>query len=95
MNLANYTPNLVSNSSLPCRALLQTMETRSIEHRRENKIVLEIEVRPHSIGMELLWECIQIPRTKSVQRSTAFFTRFGDNVVSTVRYECSERLRSA
>ena len=42
-----------------------------VEHRRENKIVLEIEIRPRSIGMELPWDCIQIPRTKSVQRSAA------------------------
>jgi hypothetical protein len=40
-----------------------------VEHRRENKIVLEIEIRPRSIGVELPWDCIQIPRTKSVQRS--------------------------
>ena len=44
---------------------------RPVEHRRENKIVLEIEIRPRSIGTELPWDCIQIPRTKSVQRPTA------------------------
>ena len=44
---------------------------KPVEHRRENKIVLEIEIRPRSIRTELPWDCIQIPRTKSVQRSTA------------------------
>ncbi len=43
---------------------------KPVEHRRENKIVLEIEIRPRSIEMELPWDCVQIPRTKSVQRST-------------------------
>jgi hypothetical protein len=41
-----------------------------IEHRRDNRIVLEIEIHPY-LGMELPWDCIQIPRTKSVQRSTS------------------------
>ena len=40
-----------------------------VEHRRENKIVLEIEIRPRSMRTELPWDCVQIPRTKSVQRS--------------------------
>jgi hypothetical protein len=40
----------------------------TVEHRRETKIVLEIEIRPRSIGMERPWDCIQIPHTKSVQR---------------------------
>ena len=43
---------------------------KSVEHRRENKIVLEIEIRPRSIGMQLPWDYIQIPCTKSVQRSS-------------------------
>jgi len=43
---------------------------KPVEHRRENKIVFEIDIRPGSIGLELPWDCIQIPRTKSVQRST-------------------------
>ena len=42
---------------------------KPVEHRRENKIVLEIEIRPRSIGMELPWDCIRIPQTKSVKRS--------------------------
>ena len=40
-----------------------------VKHRRENKIILEIKLRPRSTITELPWECIHIPRTKSVQRS--------------------------
>lgn len=40
-----------------------------VEHCCENKIVLEIKIRSRSTGTELLWDCIHIPRTKSVQRS--------------------------
>ena len=40
-----------------------------IEHRRENKIVLEIKIRPRSTVTQLPWDCMHIPRTKSVQRS--------------------------
>lgn len=43
-----------------------------IEHRRENKIVLEIKIRPRSTGSDLPWDCIHIPRTKSVQRPADF-----------------------
>jgi len=40
-----------------------------VECRRDTRIVLEIEVSPRSLGIKLPWDCIRIPRTKSVQRS--------------------------
>ncbi len=40
-----------------------------VEHRRDNRIVLEIEIRPRSIGVNLPWDSIRIPQTKSVKRS--------------------------
>jgi len=40
-----------------------------VEHRRDTRIVLEIEIRPRSIGVNLPWDCIRIPQTKSVKRS--------------------------
>jgi hypothetical protein len=43
---------------------------KTVERRRENKIVLEIEIRSRFIGTELPGDCIPIPRTKLVQRST-------------------------
>jgi hypothetical protein len=44
---------------------------KPVEHRRENRIVLEIEIRPRSVGTEIPWGCIRIPCTKSVRRSAA------------------------
>jgi len=46
-----------------------------VEHRRENRIALEIEIRPRSVGSELPWDCIRIPRTKSVQRPAVLGNR--------------------
>ena len=40
-----------------------------VEHRRDTRIILEIEIRPRSIGADLPWDCIRIPQTKSVKRS--------------------------
>src|SRR5258706_2017455 len=40
-----------------------------VEHRRDTRIILEIEVRPRSVGVNLPWDSIRIPRTKSVKRS--------------------------
>ena len=40
-----------------------------VEHRRDTRIILAIEIRPRSIGMDLPWDCIRIPQTKSVKRS--------------------------
>ena len=48
-----------------------------VEHRRENKILLEIETRPRSMRMELPWGCIQIPQTESVQRSAVLGNKEG------------------
>ena len=42
-----------------------------VEHRRDARIILEIEVRPRSIGANLPWDAIRIPQTKSVKRSVA------------------------
>ena len=67
----------------------------SVEHRRENKIVLEIEIRPRSIGMELPWDCIQIPRTKSVQRSTILGKKKTLNFKLEVHSATTGRIRDA
>ena len=40
-----------------------------IEHRRDTRITLEIEIRPRSIGEILPWDSILIPQTKSVKRA--------------------------
>ena len=40
-----------------------------VEHRRDTRIILEIEVRPSSIGVDLPWDSIRIPQTKSVKSS--------------------------
>jgi len=40
-----------------------------IEHRRDTRIILEVEIRPRTIGADLPWDCIRIPQTKSVKRS--------------------------
>ena len=40
-----------------------------VEHRRDTRIILAIEMRSRSIGMDLPWDCIRIPQTKSVKRS--------------------------
>ena len=40
-----------------------------VEHRRDTRIILEIEIRPRSIGVDLPWDSIRMPRTKSVKRS--------------------------
>lgn len=68
---------------------------KSVEHRRENKIVLEIEIRPHSIGMGLPWDCIQIPRTKSVQRPTAPGNKKALNFKLEVHGATTERIRDS
>jgi hypothetical protein len=68
---------------------------KPVEHRRENKIVLEIEIRPRSIGMELPWDCIQIPRTKSVQRSTVPGNKEALNFKLEVQSATTGRIRDA
>ena len=40
-----------------------------VEHRRDTRIILVIEIRSRSIGMDPPWDCIRIPQTKSVKRS--------------------------
>jgi hypothetical protein len=40
-----------------------------VEHRRDARVILEIKIRPRSIGVDLPWNCIRIPQTKSVKRS--------------------------
>jgi len=40
-----------------------------VEHRRDTRIMLNIEIRPRSMGTNLPWDCIRIPQTKSVKRS--------------------------
>jgi hypothetical protein len=40
-----------------------------VEHRRDAQVILEIEIHPRSIGVNLPWNCIRIPQTKSVRRS--------------------------
>jgi len=42
-----------------------------VEHRRDTRIILDIEIRSHSMGTNLPWGCIRIPQTKSVRRSAA------------------------
>jgi hypothetical protein len=42
-----------------------------IEHRRDSRIVLNVEIRSRSMGINLPWDCIRIPQTKSVKRSVA------------------------
>ena len=66
-----------------------------VEHRRENKIVLEIEIRRRSVGMELPWDCIQIPRTKSVQRSTDLGSKKILNFKLEVHSATTGRIRDA
>ena len=66
-----------------------------VEHRREKKIVLDIEIRPRSIGTELPWNCIQIPRTKSVQRSTDLGNKKALNFKLEVHSATTERPRDA
>ena len=39
-----------------------------VEHRRDTLVILEIEIRPRSIGVALPWDSIRIPQTKSVKR---------------------------
>ena len=68
---------------------------KPVEHRRENKIVLEIEIRPRSIGMGLPWDCIQIPRTKSVQRPTAPGNKKALNFKLEVHGATTERIRDS
>jgi len=66
-----------------------------VEHRREKRIVLEIEIRPRSIGMELPWTCIQISPTKSVQRSTVLGNKEALNFKLEVHGATSGRIRDA
>jgi len=40
-----------------------------VEHRRDTRIILNIEIRSRSMGINLPWDCIRIPQTKSVKRS--------------------------
>jgi len=40
-----------------------------VEHRRDARIVLDIDIRRRAIGVNLPWDCIRIPQTKSVNRS--------------------------
>ena len=42
-----------------------------VEHRRDTRIILDIEIRSRSMGTNLPWDCIRIPQTKSVKRSAA------------------------
>ena len=66
-----------------------------VEHRRENKIVLEIEILPRSIDMQLPWDYIQIPRTKSVQRSTDLGKKKTLNFKLEVHSATTGRIRDA
>src|SRR5258706_12600344 len=68
---------------------------KPVEHRRENKIVLEIEIRPRSIEMELPWDCVQIPRTKSVQRSTVLGNKKALNFMLEVHGATTGRLHDS
>ena len=42
-----------------------------VEHRRDTRIILEIEIRSRSMGVNLPLDSIRIPQTKSVKRSVA------------------------
>ena len=42
-----------------------------VEHRRDTRIILALEIRSRSVGIDLPWDCIRIPQTKSVRRSVA------------------------
>ena len=66
-----------------------------VEHRRENKIMLEIGIRPRSIGTELPWDCIRIPRTKSVQRPTGLGNRKALNFKLEVHSATTGSIRDA
>ena len=68
---------------------------KPVEHRRENKIVLEIEIRPRSIGIGFPWDCIQIPRTKSVQRSTDLGNKKALNFKLEVHSATTGKIRDA
>ena len=68
---------------------------KPVEHRRENKITLEIEIRPRSIGMELPWDCIQIPHTKSVQRPTVLGNKKALNFKLEVHGATTGRIRDS
>ena len=68
---------------------------KPVEHRRENKIVLEIEIRPRSVGVELPWGCIQIPRTKSVQRPTVLGNKKALNFKLEVHGATTGRIRDS
>jgi hypothetical protein len=64
-----------------------------VEHRRENKVVLEIDIRPRSMGMELPWDWIQIPRTKSVQRAAVLGRKKALNFMLEVYGATTGRIR--
>ena len=66
-----------------------------VEHRRENKIVLEIEIRPRAIGMALPWDCIQIPRTKSVHHPTVLGNKKALNFKLEVHGATTGRIRDS
>jgi len=68
---------------------------KPVEHRRENKIVLEIDIRPRSVGTELPWDYIRIPRTKSVQRPTVPGNEKALNFKLEVRGATTGRIRDA
>ena len=40
-----------------------------VEHRRDTRVILEIEIRSRSIGANIPWDSIRIPHTKSVKSS--------------------------
>jgi hypothetical protein len=46
-----------------------------VEHRRDTRVILDIEIRSRSTGMTLPWGCIRIPQTKSVKRSVTGNTK--------------------
>ena len=68
---------------------------KPVEHRHENKIALEIEIRSGSIGFELPWDRIQIPRTTSVQRSTGLGNEGALNFKLEVQGATAGRIRDA
>jgi len=91
---------IVTNSTYSVELLVTMSSPASthgtpVEHRRENKIVLEIEIRPRSMGLELPWDCIRIPRTKSVRGSTVPGNKRALNFKLEVQSATTGRIRDA
>jgi len=68
---------------------------KPVKHRRENKIVLELDIRRRSVGTELPWDYIRIPRTKSVQRHTVLGNEKALNFKLEVHGATTGRIRDA